>query len=141
LWIGTSDGLIRHIEGKPDLTFDSRNSGLATNRVNDLLVDSNGLLWASTFDDRSSQRSGPLALGLTLLAFGLMFVQVYRGYNNSPTVGGRRLGKEIESHPDNLYPAMFALLEKGDSARLMIEPVAAQLSRSGDETGAMSVNK
>lgn len=81
IWIGTQTGLIRYnLATGEQNTFDSTNSGMITDWVQDLHVDSDGGLWVSTFTIDRTARSPWWAIGLSVLFFGYLFVSTYRKF-------------------------------------------------------------
>ncbi len=80
IWIGSQSGLVRYdLETGMQEFFDANNSDLASDWVRDLHVDQDNRLWVSTFSTRQSESSPWVAIGVTLLFFGYLFANAYRG--------------------------------------------------------------
>ncbi|MCP4422897.1 MAG: hypothetical protein GY803_00235, partial [Chloroflexi bacterium] len=80
IWIGSQSGLVHYnLETGMQDFFDANNSDLTSDWVRDLHVDQDNRLWVSTFSTRQSESSPWVAIGVTLLFFGYLFVNAYRG--------------------------------------------------------------
>jgi WD40 repeat protein len=143
VWIGGQQGLIRYDREAGELnSFNSSNSSLAADCIQDLHIDSEGKLWVSTFavTRESTQhlfRWGSIAL--TVLLFGCLFIYTHRNYSRAPQTRACQLGRQILGEPDSLYPTVYTLLADAADAPLVLKQVGGHLSRAGDLSGSEAV--
>lgn len=141
IWVGGVQGLIRYeLETKDQILFNSNNSGMVTDWVQDLHVSSNGELWVSTFSIDFIERSPWWAIGLSVSFFGYLFVNTYRGYNRTVDARARRLGRRITARPDSLYSTVYALLVEAADAPEVITRLAEHLLHTSDSAGAAAIS-
>jgi WD40 repeat protein/AAA+ ATPase superfamily predicted ATPase len=137
IWIGEQQGLVRYdLATEEQALFNSENSGVAANWVRDLHVDPDGGLWVSTFATERTMRSPWAAISLSVLFFGYLFVNTYRGYARTPETRARRLGWKIVADPANLYPNAYTLLADTADAPAVLTRLAEYISSARDHTGA-----
>lgn len=140
LWVGAQSGLFRFdpATGQTD-AFTSDNSGLVTNAVQDLLVDTDGDVWASTFTVEQTPGSPWLGLAAAVLFFGYLSVQTYRHYDRAPESRARRMNRQIEESPDSLYPTAYALLANTPDAVHILTQLAAHRDKADDAVSAEAI--
>ncbi len=79
LWIGGIDGLVRYEVGTGiQARFDHENSGLPVDKVRDVYVDRDGMVWVSYFDVETKWRPPWWAVGVSVLPFAVLFGLVWR---------------------------------------------------------------
>jgi len=78
-------------------------------------------------------------MGLSLLFFGYLFVNAYRGYRRTPDARALRVGRKILAEPTNLYPTTYALFVEIPDAHVLLTRLANYMSNAQDRTGAESV--
>jgi len=140
IWIGSQKGLFRYdLRTGTQIVFNSENSGMAIDWVRDLHVDADGWLWVSTFAVEQSVHSPWWAIGLSVLFFGYLFANTYRGYERAPETRARRLGWEIAAEPSSLYQTVYALLTSEPDAPEVLTRLADHLTRANDKPGAKVV--
>jgi WD40 repeat protein/AAA+ ATPase superfamily predicted ATPase len=140
IWVGAQQGLVRYdLAGYPQRTFNLENSELAADWVRDLHVDSDGGLWVSTFTIDMNPRSPWWVIGLSLLFFGYLFLNAYRGYERTPEARALRVGRKIVAEPTCLYPTTYALFVDTSDAHALLTRLADYLSSAQDRTGARAV--
>jgi hypothetical protein len=74
-WVGTSQGVIRYdLDGGKTETFNSENSALPADSVQDVLVDRSGTVWVSTFVVQTPNSYSVPAVVLAAMAFVCLFL-------------------------------------------------------------------
>lgn len=141
VWIGSQQGLVQYdLFLQENLgAFNSENSGLVTDWVRDLHVDQNDRVWVSTFATNRTTRSPWLAISLSIIFVGYLFVKSYQSYVKIPETRARRLGRQIIAEPDNLYPTIYPMLAEVEDAPEVLARLAEYLARVGDQTGADTI--
>ncbi len=140
MWVGAQSGLFRFdpATGQTD-SFTTDNSGLATNTIQDLLVDADGNVWASTFTVVQTPGSPWVGLAAAVLFFGYLSFQTYRHYDRAPESRARRLNRQIEESPDSLYPTVYALLANASDAPHTLAQLADYRAKADDAVSAEAI--
>ncbi|MFC1975110.1 two-component regulator propeller domain-containing protein [Chloroflexota bacterium] len=139
IWIGGQEGLVRYNLVTNEQALFNSTSGLASDWIWDLHVDQDSGLWVSTFNIIRTASSPWWAIGLSVIFFGYLFANTYRGYKRTPEARAHHLAQQIIIEPDNLYPAVYALLADAPDAPLALLQLNENISRAGDQTGAEAV--
>jgi archaellum biogenesis ATPase FlaH len=140
LWIGTTNGLIAYDpEGGDEFVLVTGNADLATNRVTDILSDSRGTVWVTTYEDMTLERSplwGWLFVGLFFVGGGWFTA---RDYRHSPTARGRALGRNVLAGGQPLYSVVYEELVSNPQPEIVLGQLASVLQAEGDLAAAESV--
>lgn len=140
VWVGAQSGLFRFdpATGKTD-SFTSANSGLATNAIQDVLVDVDGEVWVSTFTVEQTPGSPWAGLAAAVIFFGYLSVQTYRYYDRAPESRARRLNRQIDESPDSLYPTIYALLANASEPAQTLTQLARYRAQAEDAVSAEAI--
>jgi ligand-binding sensor domain-containing protein len=140
IWVGSREGLIRYdLATAQRASFDSANSAMPTNEVQDLLVDKDGNLWVSTFKVARSFPSPWLAVAMGFSFFGYLITDNYRKYIQTPQARARQWLWRSKSEPDHLYANLYALIAHAPDAPEVMTELSELLAQIEDQSGGKAV--
>jgi len=136
LWVGGQQGLVKIPDEGGTVVFDTTNSGLTDDQVHDLMVDSSGNLWTSSYSETQTQQTIPWIDTLVILFFGVLFYLTRNRYEKSPATRARRLAEDVLAEPDRLLPMIYQMDWGQDGGINLASELALQLERNQDLHGA-----
>jgi WD40 repeat protein len=136
LWVGTESGLIRYdMRSGNSTVFDSGNSGLPTDVVNDIFIDAkNNDVWVATYEETMAGITPVSGLLLSFVLFGVVYGSMFIGYKGSPQKRGYDYSKQISSQ--TFFPIIYQILDEESQPFQVLEQMSGWLKKTGDLSGS-----
>lgn len=120
MWFGGPHGLVSYDPETEQVEyFYPSNSGLPSENVQDLQLDTDGSLWVSTYTPNIAYRTELPIVGLSILMIGILLGVIYMGYQSSPWFRALQISKRLTNQPQNLLQEVHATFSDTDATEVL----------------------
>jgi hypothetical protein len=138
LWFGGPRGLLLYnVEAERSEYFYPSNSGLPSEYVQDIQLDSDNALWVSTYTRNVAHRTAIPIVGFSLLGIVAMLGVIYTGYRRSPHYKAGQIARRLADPQQNLLPEIYRTFSE-PHANEVLHALAIQSLPEQDSAGLIS---